>query len=71
MFKNSCEVSVENRKFCFATNLPKDGLWGRNFENQTPDSVHKQHFQDTICRNVKAKRTILTFLGLNLPKNEY
>ena len=26
-----------NREFFFGPNLPKNGFWGRNFENLTPD----------------------------------
>ena len=55
MSKNNSNVS----EYFFGPNLQKNGFKARTFKNLTPD--WNQLFQDTMCNDVLAKRTILNF----------
>ena len=58
-----------NRECIFGPKLPKDGFWGRNFENLTPDSepaVPRYH----VCQ-FYGKTNNFDFFSPNFPRNEF
>ena len=65
-----CQFSGETDNFdVFGTNLPKIGFRVGDSENYCQSK--NRHSRDSMLDNFQAKRTTLTFLGQNLPKNEF
>ena len=44
----------------FGPNLLKNGFWGQNCKNLSPD--RSQHLQDTMCANFLSKRKTLNYM---------
>ena len=65
-----CQISYQINNFEFYNlNLPKNGFWGRNFENLTPDSESAPPSYH-MCRFL-GKMDKFYFFGQDLPKNGF
>ena len=71
MSKNNSKFSNENKqRMLFWPKLAQKMDFGVGIL-KTYLRIRNRLFQDTICANFQAKRTILDFFSPNLPKNEF
>ena len=67
---HACQFSGKTNNFDFFNqNLPKNGLWGRNFKNLSP--VSESASWRYYVHQFSDKTNNFEFLDQNLPKNEF